>query len=296
MCNRQAKLVNRFLLALTVLFGLSACAADPQPLPTPTAVFASATATPSPTPLPIPTSTPAPLPCTARPGTLLSVALDSASIPRFQLYLPACYQTDTERHFPVVYLFHGATYDDGQWPRLGVIEAADRLIESKEVPPFIIVMPYNRASWRSPEDDPFDEAVLTSLLPYVDTHYRTLPDRGHRAIGGLSRGAAWAFRLGLTQPQLFSRIGLHSPVIFYQDQFKARDWLRALPVDARPSVYIDIGRSDKEHGNAAQLAALLDEAQIPVDWHLGEGTHDEVYWQAQVENYLRWYASAWNGP
>jgi enterochelin esterase-like enzyme len=292
MYNRQAI----FLLAISVLFGLSACAADPTPFPAPTAIAAQPTTRPTPTSVPVPTGTSTLSPCTSEPGTLLSISLDSASIPRFQLYLPPCYQTDGNRRFPVVYLFHGATYDDGQWPRLGVTETAERLIASEEIPPFIIVMPYNRASWRNPEDDPFDQAILDSLIPYMDTHYRTLADRHYRAIGGLSRGAGWALRLGLTHPQLFARIGLHSPVIFYQDQFKIKDWLRELPADSQPSIYLDIGRSDKEHGNAAQLAALLSDAHIPLTWRLGEGTHDETYWQAQVENYLRWYAADWNSP
>lgn len=294
--NRQAKLASCFLLTLSVLFGLLGCAADLQAISTPTAIPASPTLRATSTPAPSPTVTATAPPCTASPGVLHNVTLPSAAIPRFQIYLPPCYQSEPNRHFATLYLFHGATYDDGQWPRLGVIETANRLIAEKEIPPFLIVMPYDRASWRNPKDDLFDQVVLTDLIPYVDAHYRTLPNRRYRAIGGLSRGAGWALRLGLTRPDLFGLIGLHSPVVFYQDQFQIKEWLGNLPVEARPDIYLDIGQNDKERGSAAQLVSLLEEAQIPHTWQPDDGAHDEAYWKTHVEDYLRWYGAHWNVP
>jgi enterochelin esterase-like enzyme len=221
------------------------------------------------------------------------VALDSAPIPRFQIYLPPCYEKLSPRRLPVLYLFHGATYDDSQWVRLGAAETADHLIGTAQAEPFIVVMPYNKASWRSPEDDLFDRAVLADLIPYVDAHYRTLTDRPHRAVGGLSRGAGWALRLGITRPDLFGAVGAHSPVVFYADQFHLPGWLADLPAETRPAVYIDIGRGDKEHSVASQLAELLAEYEIPHTWHVHDGNHDETYWQAHIEDYLGWYTSNW---
>ncbi len=298
MHTRQAKPPYWILFVLPLLWGLSACAADPIPVSTPspaavTAVSTIPTATPASPPAP---QTPLPPACLSRPGRLLVVTLDSAAIPRFHLYLPPCYETDLTRRYPVLYLFHGATYDDSQWPRLGAAAAADQLIAPGRAAPFIIIMPYDRASWREPQDDQFDQAVLSDLIPYVDSRYRTLAGRQHRALGGLSRGAGWALRLGLTHPGLFGALGAHSPVVFYVDRSDLPVWVAGLPAGTPPDIYLDIGRSDREHGAARQLADLLDKHQVPHVWLVHNGSHDEDYWQAHIGDYLQWYASHWGNP
>jgi len=62
----------------------------------------------------------------------------------YRIYLPPCYEEDTDQSYPVIYLIHGQTYSDTQWDRLGVPETADRLIRTGQVPPFIVVMPRDR--------------------------------------------------------------------------------------------------------------------------------------------------------
>ena len=113
----------------------------------------------------------------------------------YRIYLPPCYDEQPELAYPVLYLIHGQTYTDTQWDRLGVPEIADRLIAAGEVAPFIVVMPRDRV-WREPAEDHFGMAVEQSLIPWVDEHYRTIPDRAHRAVGGLSRGERGRFTWG----------------------------------------------------------------------------------------------------
>ena len=112
------------------------------------------------------------------------------------IYLPPCYDERIEINYPVLYLLHGQTYTDDQWIRLGVPNILDNLIHSGESQPFIIVFPDDRY-WNLPAGPGFGERLVDSLIPYIDQTYRTLPDRNHRAIGGMSRGAGWALRLGL---------------------------------------------------------------------------------------------------
>ena len=52
---------------------------------------------------------------------------------------------------------------------------------------------------------------MKNLVPYVDTHYNTCAERDCRAIGGLSRGAQWALRIGLAEWQTFGAIGGSNP-------------------------------------------------------------------------------------
>lgn len=213
---------------------------------------------------------------------------------RVRVYLPPCYEQETSRHYPVLYLIHGQTFNDDQWDRLGADEAANELIAAKGVPPFLIVMPYDRSPNQPPVDH-FGEALVQELLPWVDTNFRTINDREHRAIGGLSWGAKWAIHLGLTNPELFSAVGGHSPPVFEEDAPKVRKWLDNIPEDLMPRFWLDIGDHDQPVilKSAQWFESLLSERDIPHEWYLFSGDHSEKYWSAHVEMYLRWYAADW---
>jgi len=212
----------------------------------------------------------------------------------YRIYLPPCYNEDTPQSYPVLYLIHGQTYSDTQWDRLGVPEAADRMIASGEAAPFIVVMPRDRV-WLEPTEDNFGLAVEQSLIPWVDDHYRTIPDRAHRAIGGLSRGGAWAIHLGLSHPELFSAVGLHSGFVFHSDVQALYLWLFNLPAGMAPRIYMDISNDDRPEitQSATWLEELLTRYDIAHEWYMFVGEHDETYWRAHVEDYLRWYTLEW---
>jgi enterochelin esterase-like enzyme len=194
----------------------------------------------------------------------------------------------------VLYLIHGQNYNNDQWDRLGADETADALIAAGEIPPFILVLPRDR-SWAQPSEDMFGQVVADRLVPYIDEHYRTLPERAYRAVGGLSRGAGWAVHLGLSHWELFGAIGAHSLPVFWADTAHIRSWLEAIPDDALPRIYLDIGEKDRPNilASATWFEGLLSEKGIPHEWHLFPGYHEEAYWQAHMEDYLRWYTLGW---
>ena len=212
----------------------------------------------------------------------------------FRVYLPACYDRQSQRRYPVLYLIHGQNFNHDQWDRLGADETADRLINSGEIPPLIIVMPRDR-SWSQPTEDNFGLVVAQELVPWVDENYRTGANRSQRAVGGLSRGASWAIHLGLSRWELFSSIGLHSPPVFQTDTGHIREWLDAIPRDSLPRIYMDIGERDRQviMRSAIWFENLLTEKNVPHEWHLFPGYHEESYWEAHVEEYLRWYSAGW---
>ncbi len=309
----------RLILCLTWLwFGLSAACALAAPveqvvtpsalprytpietgftpyLPTPIAPLPS-TPSPSPSP-PLPQPTATPLACWSQGGSMEEGSLSSPLLRlplEFKVYLPPCYAQQVERRYPVLYLIHGQNYDQEQWDRLGADEAAGRLIAAGEVPPFILVLPRDR-SWSQPDEDLFGQVLSEAFIPYIDQTYRTLPERRFRAIGGLSRGAGWAVHLGLSRWELFGAIGAHSLPVFWSDTAHIRQWLEAIPEGQLPRIYLDIGEKDRPAilRSAMWFEALLSEEGIPHEWHLFPGYHDEAYWQAHVEGYLRWYAATW---
>ncbi|MCL4559271.1 MAG: esterase family protein, partial [Chloroflexi bacterium] len=154
-------------------------------LPTRTALpTLEPTTTPLPSPTPRPTLAPTPTPpaCTQSEGRVEISSLPSqvlAGTFHFRIYLPPCYSATAGSGYPVLYLLHGLWSTDDQWQRMGIDDAADRLISSGQIPPLLIVMPRD-PSTNYPESDPFDKALVSELVPWIDAHYHTRPERTFR--------------------------------------------------------------------------------------------------------------------
>lgn len=278
---------------------------SPEP-PPPTAAPTQLPPTPTVTPLPFwtatPESTPPPtaIPTPTEPacwleGGQVDFAALQTDLLRFPLdvrvYTPPCYAQEPGTRYPVLYLIHGQSFTDDQWDRLGVDEHLDALIAAREVPPFLVVMPRDR-EWTQSNQDPFGKAFIEVLLPWVEANYRTLPERKYRAVGGLSRGAGWAVHFGLQYWDVFGAIGGHSLPVFWADVPLVKSWLNAIPPESMPRIYLDIGDQDRPEilASATWFEELLAKQGIVHEWHLFIGYHDEAYWAAHVEQYLRWYA------
>jgi enterochelin esterase-like enzyme len=210
------------------------------------------------------------------------------------IYLPPCYQDQKGRHYPVLYLIHGKNYSHDQWDRIGADEVADKFVAAGEAAPFIIVMPQDRLGIEPPEDQ-FGEAILAELIPWIDKSYRTIPEREYRAIGGLSRGAAWAIHLGLGHWEVFGAVGAHSMALFWGDVADIPLWLEEMQPEGTPRIFVDVGRKDFEEirNSSAWFRDLLTEMDIPHEWYSFAGTHDEDYWRSHLELYMRFYTLEW---
>ena len=254
------------------------------PEPTPTQVLPSAA--PS---TPMSGAQAAATPCADSSGIVATVSITPTSLHYAldaRIYLPPCY-TASDQRYPVLYLLHGLNNTENQWIELGVVTTTNTLIAAGAIAPLIIVMPRDRL------DSRFDPAVVVDLVPYVDQNYRTLADRQHRAIGGLSRGAGWAVHLGLHYPNLFSRIGAHSPAIFYGDDINIRDWAWHMIPSLSPEVYIDIGDNDSILNSASWLDQILTWYKIKHTTIVQSGAHIAAYWSAHLPEYMVFYAAGW---
>jgi enterochelin esterase-like enzyme len=144
------------------------------------------------------------------------------------IYLPPGYDTQPTLRYPVLYLQHGAGEDETGWIRQGNANfILDNLIADGSCKPMIIVMAYGYARragvppdlipkpFGSPEmmkamldmAAVFEDDVTQSLIPHVDSTLRTLSDRDHRAMAGLSMGGMQTFQITLNHLDLFSYIG-----------------------------------------------------------------------------------------
>ena len=285
------KIFNICVLPALLSIMFSACA---SPAPAATATPQSTitlTATPG-----LPTATPTPAGCRETQGHFEYQEIQTTLMTHplsFRVYLPVCYDPNGDYDYPVLYFLHGQSFNDDQWDRLGADETLDRLILTGEVAPFIIVMPQESDYMSNQWDSKYGPALAEELTVWIDEHYHTCAERDCRAIGGLSRGAAWSMRTGLIYWETFGTIGAHSLAPFRGDFNEAPFWFKKIPEDQLPRIWIDIGVLDVNLDAANTFEMRLTKYRMPHEWHIYLGTHNEDYWQAHVEEYLRWYAESW---
>jgi enterochelin esterase-like enzyme len=214
-----------------------------------------------------------------------------------RVFLPPCYDPDRIPGYPLLVLLHGQTYTNDQWDRDGMDEAADRLTAAGIIRPLIIVMPAEAHSERLPQKSNFDAVVAGSVLPWIDAQFNTCPDRSCRAVGGISRGASWAVRIGFLHPPLFGSIGAHSYPPFVGDTDAVKRWIAGAAIGDLPRFYLDMGDHDLPEYITAnrEFRAELTRLGIPLEWHENAGGHNDAYWSAHVEEYLLWYSQSWAG-
>ncbi len=138
------------------------------------------------------------------------------------VYTPPGYDADREKRYPVLYLQHGGGEDETGWTRQGKMNfILDNLIAEKKAVPMIVVMERGYAARAGAAAQPkgggkgfnfgpFGDVVLKDLIPLIDSTYRTIADREHRAIAGLSMGAAQSMQIGLNHLDTFSAVGAFS--------------------------------------------------------------------------------------
>jgi enterochelin esterase-like enzyme len=212
---------------------------------------------------------------------------------QLQVYLPACFSSESGVRYPVLYLLHGQTYTEDQWIRLGAKDFADKLIQNREREPFLMVMPFDEENLLPTTDSKFGQVIVEELIPWIDEHYPTCSEKSCRAIAGLSRGAGWAIRIGLSHPELFESAAAHSLPSFNGDDKQIPIWLKGIEINDLPRIWMDSGRSDIFLPQAKEFEAALTKNQVPHEFYVFAGYHNEEYWQLHMEDYISWSTLSW---
>jgi enterochelin esterase family protein len=144
--------------------------------------------------------------------TYQSKALNRAR--RMHVYTPPGYENGKLR-YPVFYLLHGAGDCDEAWSSVGRAGfILDNLIAAGKAKPMIVVMPAGHTSpggFRMPgQADEFYRDFTGDIMPYVETHYRTIAKRESRAIAGLSMGGMQTLNIATPHLDKFAYVGVYS--------------------------------------------------------------------------------------
>lgn len=143
------------------------------------------------------------------------------------VYTPAEYSANPKKKYPVLYLQHGWGEDETAWSNQGHANLImDNLIAEGKCKPFIIVMTYgmtNNARFgtiNSFNYKDFETVLVDELIPFIDSNFRTIPDKKHRAMAGLSMGGMETKNITLARPEVFDYYGLLSGGIYTPDDLK----------------------------------------------------------------------------
>lgn len=133
------------------------------------------------------------------------------------VFLPPSYAKDKKRHYPVVYALHGYSIGAEQWSKEihvpQTIEGAFAL-GAKEM---IVVLPdsktvHNGSMYSSSvTTGDFENFIARDVVSYIDSHYRTIPQRASRGLAGHSMGGYGATRIGMKHSDVFGSVYIMSP-------------------------------------------------------------------------------------
>jgi len=231
-------------------------------------------------------------------GAIATVYYDSAAIAggrRMHVYTPPGYEAGTTR-VPVLYLLHGGGDSDDSWGTVGRAGAIlDNLIATGKATPMIIVMPAGHTSTEfrlTPGvrmgHDAFNDDLVKVVVPFIDAHYRTIADRDHRAIAGLSMGGVQALNIALADAGDFSYVGVFSsgwfPNTIKEEEETDVAQYRASGKQFR-LFWVDAGKYDIALQNSHATVVVLKKAGINVEEHESGGFHAWNNWRDYLHQF-----------
>src|SRR5579863_1911068 len=231
-------------------------------------------------------------------GAISAVYYDSSATGgqrRMHVYTPPGYESGIER-LPVLYLLHGGGDSDDSWGTVGRAGAIlDNLIAAGKAAPMMIVMPAGHIStdFRLTPGlrmghDAFNDDLTKVVLPFIDAHYRTIADRDHRAIAGLSMGGLQALDIALDDSADFAYVGIFSSGWFPNSQKEEEDTdVAQYRTSGKPFrlFWVNAGLYDIALQNSEATVAILKKAGIAVEQHESAGFHAWNNWRDYLNQF-----------
>jgi enterochelin esterase-like enzyme len=219
------------------------------------------------------------------------------------VYTPADYDKNSSTRYPVLYLQHGSGEDETGWAVQGKANLiVDNLVAEDKAVPMIIVMDNGYASrpaqagstskgpgWASA----FEDVLIQEVIPMIDASYRTIADRDHRAMAGLSMGANQTIQITMNNLDKFSYIAGFSgtsnyprtdvidPATFMNGKFND-----AASVNKQIKLFwLGLGTKEPDPfpGSVGAFRAMLDKQGIKYTYYESQGTaHEWLTWRRDL--------------
>lgn len=227
----------------------------------------------------------------------------------FSVYLPAGYDK-SDRRYPVLYILHPAGGTHESWISQGELpQIADDAIRSGMAVPMIIVMPDasgtdefhlgKHLGFFSVEGWDYEAYFHKELIPLIDSTYRTIADRQHRAITGASMGGECAIAYAQKNPEIYGASCALCGIVGHPEQSTMartdKDYAASL-IANDPSAFVenatdqqieklkgirwytDCGDNDYFYEGNIEFFLAMKRKAIPIDCRMRSGVHGWYYW------------------
>lgn len=235
---------------------------------------------------------------------------------RVWIYLPRSYNRGGNRRYPVLYMqdgqsmFDQATSWEKEW---GIDKKLEQLtLDAPELEAIVVAIDHggdernneynfvvNKEYHFGGKGKAYASFLAETLKPYIDSHYRTLPEAEHTMIGGSSFGAYISLYTAIRYPTQFSRVVALS-FVMWQDNGAIIRFIQEAAVSPNLHVYLSIGEMETEQPELNQiayehvaavhetlLAAGVVDNQVRFDV-IPDGTHHESTWGGLFAEAYRW--------
>jgi len=242
------------------------------------------------------------------------------------VWLPPDYEENPKKRYPVLYMHDGqnlmdkaTAYSGEEWR---VDEAAQQLIQAGDVEPIIIVGIYNTedrfAEYTQVKDtgefaqhgggnaDAYGRFLVEELKPMIDRTFRTKPEPETTGLAGSSLGGLVTVHLGLKYPNVFRRLAVVSPSVFWANK-DILTRVKALKKKPPQKIWVDIGTEEsKGSQETVEDTRALRDALVAEGWVLGKdlkyvevagAVHTESAWADRIDDVLKYlYPTPWSKP
>ena len=192
---------------------------------------------------------------------------------RAYVYTPPDYDAKPGLRYPVLYLQHGSGEDERGWSTQGRMNfILDNLIAAGKAEPMIVVMEKGYATKAGMAGaaltkgsvkggaGAFADVIRSDLVPLIDATYRTIADREHRAVAGLSMGGGQALQIGLSNLDKFAFIGGFSAATFKFDVKTSYGGVFNNPAVFNQKVRLFYLHAGTDEGQFHKMAKVMTEA------------------------------------
>ena len=228
---------------------------------------------------------------------------------RVYLYLPDSYEKEPDKRYPVMYMFDGHNVFFDSDATFGKSWGMNKYMQTSRKQLIIVAVECNHeGNWRLQEYSPvnFENSTLgkikgkgriymqwlvNTLKPFIDTNYRTLPDRKNTIICGSSMGGLMALYAACVYNHVFQRAACLSPSVWV-DPGKVLELIARAHIRNDTCIYMDYG-SEEMFNHAANTEALLSTSYLLLTKRVNlamrvvpGGTHCEASWERQIPIFM----------